>query len=130
VPKQFLFAIALLWTGTIAYFCLERASDLPVITIPNLDKCVHSFFYFGFTLVWFSFFRKQLQSVTVGKLLFFSFLLSFIFGISIEFLQEFYTKTRKGDVLDVIANSTGSILAIFTIIICNKFNFLNRIFKN
>jgi len=130
VPKQLLFAIALLWTGVIAYFCLEKASDLPGITIPNLDKCVHSFFHFGFTLLWFLFFRKQLPSSTFGKLLLYSFFLSFVFGISIEFLQEFYTKTRKGDVFDVIANTIGSVLAIFVIVICNKFNFLNRVFNN
>jgi VanZ family protein len=130
VPKQLLFAIALFWTGVIAYFCLEKASDLPVITIPYLDKFVHSFFHFGFTLVWFSFFRKQLPSSIVGKLLLYAFLLSFVFGVSIEFLQEFYTKTRKGDVFDVMANTSGSVFAVFTIVICNKLNFFNRILKN
>lgn len=130
VPKQLLFAIALLWTAVVAFFCLEKASDLPGIAIPNLDKCVHSFFHFGFTLVWFLFFRKQLRSSAVGKILLYSFLLSFVFGISIEFLQEFYTNTRRGDVFDVVANTSGSVLAIVVIVICNKFNFLNRVFKN
>jgi VanZ family protein len=130
VPKYLLFLVALLWTGVVTYFCLIKSSDIPSIEIPNLDKCVHAFFHFVFTFVWFLFFRKQLQLDYVTKPLLYSFLFSFIFGIGIEIGQELITTTRHGDVLDVVANVTGAILAVFTVLMCNKFKLLNSILKN
>jgi VanZ family protein len=130
VPKFLLFLIAFFWTGTVAYFCLAESSEIPTISFPNLDKCVHTFFHFMFTLVWFLFLRKQLQLNNVIKPLFYSFLFSLIFGIGIEILQQFYTKTRAGDFLDFVANSIGGILALFSIVLCNRFNILNSILKN
>ena len=40
------------------------------------------------------------------------------------------TETRHADVLDVLANSTGAMLSVFTVVICNKYNFFGRILKN
>ena len=130
MPKYLLFVAALLWTGVIAYFCLVKSSELPIVNIPNIDKCVHAFFHFVFTFVWFSFFRKQLKYDTVFKPLLYSLLFSFVFGIVIEILQELVTTTRHADILDVLANLTGAILAMFAIRICNKFNILNVILKS
>jgi VanZ family protein len=129
VPKYLLFLLALFWTGVIAYFCLVQSSDIPTIDIPNLDKCIHSFFHFVFTFVWYLFFMKQLQIVKPIQLLLYSFLLSFVFGLAIELFQETFTTTRHADVLDVAANLTGSFLAVISILMSNKFNFLNSILK-
>jgi VanZ family protein len=129
VPKFLLFIIALFWTGIVTYFCLAESSDIPTIDIPNLDKCVHTFFHFVFTLVWFLFLRKQLQSNNVIKPLLYSFLFSLFFGIGIEFIQQLYTTSRSGDFLDFVANAIGATLALFTVILCNRFNILNSILK-
>lgn len=56
-----------------------------------------------------------------------SFLLSVFFGVSIELLQKYLTTTRNGDVLDVLANTSGAIIAVFGIIILSKYNRLNKI---
>jgi len=130
VPKFLLFIIALFWTLIVLYFCLENSSNLPVIQVENLDKWIHSFFHFVFTLVWFLFFRKQYQFQSILKLLIFAFLFSFFLGILIELLQQTFTTTRKADIFDVIANSVGSLLGILVITIGNKFNFFNRILKS
>jgi VanZ family protein len=130
VPKYLLFLVALLWTGVVAYFCLIKSSEIPTIEIPNLDKCVHTFFHFVFTFVWFLFFRKQLQLNYITRPLLYSFLFSFLFGIGIEIGQKLMTTTRHADVLDVVANLVGATLAVFAVILCNKFNFLNSILKN
>ena len=129
VPKFLLFIIALLWTGIVAYFCLVESSEIPTINIANLDKWIHTFFHFVFTLVWFLFLRKQLQYNNVIKPLFYSLLFSLIFGILIEFMQQLFTTTRSGDFFDFIANAIGAILALFTVVFCNRFNVLNTIFK-
>jgi VanZ family protein len=130
VPKFLLFVIALFWTGIVAYFCLVESGKIPTIEIPNLDKCIHTFFHFVFTIVWFLFLRKQLQNNTVIKPLLYSFLFSLFFGIGIEFMQQQCTTTRSGDFLDFVANAIGAILALFTVVLCNRFNILNSILKN
>jgi VanZ family protein len=130
VPKLLLFLIALIWTGIVAYFCLVDSGKIPIIVIPNLDKCVHTFFHFVFTLVWFLFLRKQMQCNNVIKPLLYSFLFSLFFGIGIEFIQQLYTATRSGDFFDFVANAIGAILALFLVVLCNRFNFLNSILKD
>jgi len=130
VPKYLLFLVALLWTGIVAYFCLVQSSDLPVVEIPNLDKYIHFFFHFVLTFVWFLFFSKQLKFQKVLKPILFSVVLSFVFGIVIEILQELVTTTRHADVLDVLANLTGVTLAVFAVLLCYKYNVLNIILKN
>jgi VanZ family protein len=130
VPKFLLLLIALFWTGIVAYFCLVESSEIPTIDIPNLDKCIHTFFHFVFTLVWFLFLRKQLQHNNVIKPLLYSFLFSVFFGIGIEIMQQLCTTTRSADFFDFVANAIGATLALFTVVLCNKFNVLNSIFKN
>jgi VanZ family protein len=129
VPKYLLFLIALFWTGTVAYLCLVPSDELPVINIPNLDKCIHTFFHFVFTLVWFLYFNKQLKDDSIFKPLLISFLFSILFGILIELLQGLITTTRSADILDGLANLIGASLAVFVTVFCTKYNILNIIFK-
>jgi VanZ family protein len=121
VPKQFYFWASLLWTGFIIFFCLIKSSDIPVVQIANLDKVVHSFFHFGFTLLWFFFFKKEFNSSTIVKPLVMAFVFSVLFGIAIEIAQALFTETRKGDLLDVLANSSGATLAVCIILFFNKY---------
>ncbi|MDR6844147.1 VanZ family protein [Flavobacterium granuli] len=121
--------VALLWTGIVSYFCLVNSNEIPVINIPNLDKCIHTFFHLVFTFLWFLFFSKHLQSDSIFKSLIYSVVFSFVFGIVIEILQNLITATRSADVFDVVANTVGSMLAIFVVVICNKINILNSILK-
>ena len=129
MPKYLLFLVALLWTGIVSYFCLVNSNEIPVINIPNLDKCIHTFFHLVFTFVWFLFFSKQLKLDTIFKPLMFSVVFSFVFGITIEVLQNLITTTRNADAFDIVANMVGSILAVFVVVICDKSSVLNSILK-
>jgi glycopeptide antibiotics resistance protein len=73
-------------------------------------------------LLWFLFFKKKLKSTNLFKPLAISFVFSIIFGIVIEMLQQFFTSTRSGDPLDVLANLSGAALAVVGIVLLNKFN--------
>ena len=114
---------ALFWTGFILYLCLIRASNLPSVTIPYIDKCVHFVFHFVFSILWFLVLDFYFKNQSRNKLLGIVFLMSLCFGIAIELFQTFFTVTRNGDVIDVFANSTGSLLAILTLV------FLDKMFK-
>jgi len=122
VLKQLFFWIALFWTLAIAFFCLIKASNIPDVTmsIPNLDKIVHAFFHFSFTILWFLFFQKQYKEANSIKLLIITVLLSISFGIAIEIIQELFTTTRKADAFDVLANFSGAILASILLLYLNK----------
>lgn len=120
LKKIFLFT-ALFWTGVILFFCLENASDIPQINIPNIDKLIHAFFHYVFTLLWFLFFKKNSKSLNNFRPLVYSYLFSFIFGIAIELMQQYLTDTRTADVFDVLANTTGASFAVFSVLILNKF---------
>lgn len=120
MPKQVYFYAALFWTGLILFFCLIRSSTMPSVRIPNLDKLVHAFLHFVLTTLWFLFFKKQFEIVGVGKPLLVSVLFSFVFGIAIEVMQHFFTLSRSADVLDVVANLCGAILAVIAIALLAK----------
>jgi len=95
---------------------------MPQIDIQNIDKIIHLIFHFVLTLLWFLFLKKHINSSNNGKSLAISFVFSIVFGIIIEFIQEFYTATRQADIFDVLANATGSILAIIAIVLLDKYN--------
>ena len=113
---------ALFWSGTILFLCLMKSSDIPQINMPNLDKVIHVFFHFVFTVLWFLFFKKKLNSSNSFRSLAISFVFSFFFGIVIEMMQQFFTTTREGDILDIVANLFGAALAVIAIVLLNKFN--------
>ena len=113
---------ALFWSGVILFFCLIKASDLPTINVPNLDKAIHATFHFVFTVLWFLFFKKKLNTSNIFRPLVISFVFSFFFGVAIELMQEFFTTTRSADVLDELANLSGATLAVVTVVVLNRFN--------
>lgn len=121
--KKIFFYSALFWTGIILYFCLIKASDIPqlAIEIPYLDKLVHAFLHFVFTVLWFLYFKKKIGNLKNYKLLLISLALSFFFGIGIELMQKFFTVSRSADIFDVIANLIGASTAVVSIVYLNKY---------
>jgi VanZ family protein len=112
VPKKIYFGLAIAWTFFMLFLCLEDSNDLPKIKIPNLDKLVHAGFHFIFVVIWFLYIRISIQNKAAIKR---AFWFSVFLGISIEFLQYYFTTTRKADILDVLSNCIGAILAVIVI---------------
>ena len=105
--------VALLWTIAMIYLCLIESVKVPKFQIPFRDKIVHFSFYFGFMYLWARSFKntsftKNLQDLILGILL----------GITIEFLQDNFTKTRAFDIYDILANTIGALIGF---IFVNKF---------
>jgi VanZ family protein len=123
VPKQLLLLWAIICSGIITYFCLTDSSNLPaVVNIPNIDKIVHFCFHFGFTISWILFFKKELKGKAPDdyKAYLISFIFSVFFGITIEILQSVFTTTRAADVTDILANTIGATIGLFTAIALKK----------
>jgi VanZ family protein len=122
VRKQIFLFSAIFWTGVILFLSLENAKNIPVINIPYLDKVIHSGFHFVFTILWLLYLKKKFISANNFQLLFFTLIASFVLGIAIELMQQYFTTTRNADVFDILANLFGAFLAAVSIILVNGIN--------
>ncbi len=114
--NKFLLA-ALVWTVFVTYLCLTDATNIPKVSwlhIQNKDKIVHFTFYFVFTFLWVNA-LKQYDKFTPKKARIYIFIVAFIFGIIIEICQGILGKGRSADVIDVLANTSGSALSILVL---------------
>lgn len=125
VPNKIYIWLAVLWTVAIVVLCLESTADLPKVKISGFDKIAHAIIHLVFTFLWFmSFMSLKLK---FKKAIFFAFLFSIFFGISIEILQQLLTTTRKADILDVLANVTGGFLSVCLVFYLKKRNYFQTI---
>jgi len=122
VRKQFFLFSAIIWTGVILFLSLENSKNIPQIEIPNIDKVIHFGFHFVFTILWFLYLKKRFNSSKNLHLLIFTLIVSFVFGIAIELLQQYFTATRNADVFDILANTSGALTAAFLIMLVNTYN--------
>ncbi len=111
VLKKTLFVLALCWTVLIAFLCLVKFGKLPNIPVSGADKYVHFTFHFVFTFLWGCYVWTKNKSAELKPIIKVS-LVSFGYGIVIEFLQETFTTTRHADVFDVMANTAGALTAL------------------
>lgn len=129
VLKKISLSAALSWAVFILYLCLIRISELPEIKISYIDKYIHAFFYFVFSVLWFYAFRFYFRKQKRAKLLGIVFIVSLAFGSTIELFQTYFTTYRSGDVTDIFANTSGTLLAILCIVFLDKNDFLSNIQK-
>jgi VanZ family protein len=120
VLNRFFWA-AFSWTVFITVLCLVNSSSLDeidVIEIPDKDKIVHFSFYFIFTIAWYLFFKSKYGGGT--KIRTFVFALAVFYGGLIEIVQLLFTSGRSADVMDAVANSAGSALAVLILWLYKK----------
>jgi len=89
-----------------------KSSDVPSINIIGIDKIVHIVLHLLFTFFWGITLVKSGKWSSFSKVMYVSFLLSFLFGLLIEFVQGYFTTTRSADITDVLANVFGALFAI------------------
>ena len=124
MANKLILGITIFWTLSIAFLCLVQLNDLPSfpkLRVSGADKYVHSTLHFGFTFLWSSYFWKA-QKEIITKTVFKVFYVSVAYGILIEFLQGAFTATRKADILDVLANTTGATIAVIALLCYKHFN--------
>jgi len=106
---------SIIWALFILVLCGipgNQVNKIQIIYIPHFDKFVHFFFYFVFTLLLISEnnSQKHHRKVTVNAILIAA-AFSLGYGAFIEILQKFIFVHRSGDVLDMIANTSGFLFA-------------------
>ena len=111
------FFLAVCWTILITTLSLVTIEKTPIfaLKVPFKDKIVHFVFYFVFVLLW------SLSLKHKKKNMFFILLVAIVYGIIIEGLQYAVTKNRTADFYDVLANSSGAIIAYIAFPIVMRF---------
>lgn len=117
--KKTIQVLTVFWTGSVAYLCLASTESLPSVEVLKFDKFGHFTFHFGITILWFLFWKTTFKNENKYALLK-AFLFSFFFGVAIEITQYLFTTTRNGEILDVIANTNGALIAVLFIFIVSK----------
>ena len=112
--------VSVVYTIVLTYYCL-KASPISIKLPSQSDKLLHALAYFVFTIAWFLSFKFTFN-FTKLKSLITVFCLAVLFGIFIEYLQYTLTNHRQADILDVLANTFGTILAVILL----KFTFNDR----
>ncbi|WP_405378900.1 VanZ family protein [Nonlabens sp. Asnod3-A02] len=110
------------------------ANPAPPVNIDNVDKIYHATAYFIMAILWYIFFYSRF----LGKQSLLSFglktilknwsrpiaigagALSLIIGVLIELGQEFISVNRTMDIMDVLANFAGIIIAMLFLMIIDK----------
>lgn len=106
--------------STLTTFAIIVLSVMPfpeikiVEDIPLADKWVHFVMYGGLSsVVWFEMIRQEIKEHTkkaVSQLLLYGMVLPALLGGILEFVQEYLTTSRSGDVWDFIADAIGAVL--------------------
>lgn len=78
--------------------------------IPHLDKLVHFGLYF---ILMGTMILEHRHNLTDTRRLLLTALIPFFFGIMVEFIQSEFTRNRRGEVLDMIADAAGVAVALF-----------------
>ena len=112
----------LLLIGVIAYTMALGIGSLihmPVVleeAPQNSDKILHATAYFFFCIFWFLYlYLAGMRERKFKTILIIAAGWSLFFGMVIEILQLEFTTYRTGDSLDMLANTTGVVLAVLVL---------------
>jgi VanZ family protein len=118
--KLLFFFPALIYTGLILYLSLINLADTPVKNLGMSDKAMHCGAYFGLGLLWMFFGLFTFEQKGLFKRIIIISLASIVFGIFIEVLQGVITSYRQPDLFDILANTTGVVVAGVVVWILRK----------
>nr|WP_262910958.1 VanZ family protein [Flaviramulus multivorans] len=93
-----------------AFVSLIKLNNLPDVGVSFGDKIFHFLAYFVLTFLWFNTFINTYKFKN-RRAIIFSIVISVVFGIIIEVLQETITVSRALDIYDVLANTIGVLIA-------------------
>jgi VanZ family protein len=117
LAPKLLLLIAIVYTIIVLYGSLVASQDLPKITKGLSDKWLHSLGYFFWFLFWFFFLFFNSKKNKFFSYVWMVVILGLLFGTIVEVLQGELTSSRTAEILDVVANFVGLIIAAFMVLI-------------
>lgn len=119
LKKLALFA-AIIYSGALLFVSLIKLTNVPDVGVDFGDKIFHFLAYFVLAFLWFGAFLYHFN-FNKRKAIIYASVFSILFGIIIEVLQDTLTDYRALDVYDVLANTSGVLLAVALIASKNNF---------
>ncbi|MCF6295234.1 MAG: VanZ family protein [Flavobacteriaceae bacterium] len=116
MSKKILLIFAISYTLVLAILSLINVGSLPRLGSNFDDKIFHALAYGLLVLLWYF----TLHSFKKVKPIFIAALCSIIYGIIIEVLQGQLTMVRNFEILDILANCIGVIIASLFLVIRNR----------
>lgn len=109
--------LALIWSITTLILLCLPGSVIPshgFFSLPFIDKIVHLILFGGLVFFWslYSYFHRHPNIITV-RVSWIIVLLSFLFGVIMEFVQKNFIPNRSFDGGDIIADLVGSLFGYF-----------------
>lgn len=108
---------ALAWALFIAVLCLTPGKALPAwqwADLLRVDKLVHMGMFGVLTVLLARGLRaRPMNAIALSKILLIAGGVSVFYGASMEALQEIPGLNRRGDVIDLIANTAGAVAGAF-----------------
>lgn len=112
--KKAALPLTIIYTITLAVVSLIKLNNVPDVGVDYGDKIFHFLAYCVLTILWFYTFLYNFN-VIKRKAIIIAALISVVFGIVIEILQETLTDSRAMDIYDVVANTLGTLLTLVVI---------------
>ncbi len=115
--QVFYFLPALLWAGFIFLAISMSPDSIPevdALNIPHIDKVIHFTLFCVFSLwLLFGFAWQRKDKSPTRQMICVTFSIAILFGILTELFQYCCLKERQGSILDILANSFGTVFGIF-----------------
>ncbi|MBT8304941.1 MAG: VanZ family protein [Bacteroidia bacterium] len=109
--KKYALLLAIGYTSAIGIASLVNLQDLPDIGISFIDKIFHFTAYAIMTILWFNYLSTRKDN-NIHSIIW-AVIISGVFGMIIEALQEALTANRQADVNDILANNAGILVTAF-----------------
>ncbi|OFX48079.1 MAG: hypothetical protein A2046_05880 [Bacteroidetes bacterium GWA2_30_7] len=97
----------------------DTVAQISFLNIPHFDKIVHAGIYFilcSIIIYESEFFKSKYTAKALSLIA----LISIMYGIIMELMQEYVFIKRSNDLFDIIANSTGAAFSIFAFVIYKR----------
>ena len=108
--------VPLCWTlVTIILLCLpgDVIPSEGIFLLDYLDKLVHFLLFGGIVLFWGLHYSQIYSGNKIRKLFVWITLSSIALGITLEIIQHYFIPNRSFEIVDIIADSVGSLLGVF-----------------
>ncbi|HET8962495.1 MAG TPA: VanZ family protein [Chitinophagales bacterium] len=113
--------VALSWASLILLLSVIPGQDLPTITFWEIDKIVHTIFYFVLSFTSIIAIKQQYPRVPLRfNAIIYGVGLCILYGLCIEIVQGAFLESRSFDLYDLVANFIGCVLGVIGILVIFK----------
>lgn len=108
------------WILFISILSLVQLNVSAMPKVSMADKMVHFTFHFILAGLLFINILLHYPKKVLNKIIIYSALISFFYGIAIEISQHIFTRNRHADVNDILANSIGCMISLSLLYLYHK----------